>query len=170
MRPGGRVVISDVHPVTVMLGAQGSYRRNGTELGFVRNHVHLASDYLRAFRAAGLDVVQCLEPLWGEQEIAAIRFAGEMPDLVEAAAKGLPSLTLCCVLGHVVVEGLLPLFPWAMAAAPSFLYAASSRHVWRSLTPISPDASATVTLPSITPFNNCILDCSLFVNVSPLMD
>ena len=89
-RPGGRVVISDVHPVTVMLGAQGSYRRNGTELGFVRNYVHLASDYLSAFRAAGLDVVQCLEPLWGEQEIAAIRFAGEMPDLVEAAAKGLP--------------------------------------------------------------------------------
>ena len=90
VRPGGRVVISDVHPVTVMLGAQGSYRRNGTELGFVRNYVHLASDYLSAFRAAGLDVVQCLEPLWGEQEIAAIRFAGEMPDLVEAAAKGLP--------------------------------------------------------------------------------
>ena len=80
----------DVHPVPVMLGGQGSYRRNGTELGFVRNYVHLASDYLSAFRAAGLDVVQCLEPLWGEQEIAAIRFAGEMPDLVEAVAKGLP--------------------------------------------------------------------------------
>ena len=90
VRPGGRVVITDVHPVPVMLGGQASYRRNGTELGFVRNYVHLASDYLSAFRAAGLDVVQCLEPLWGEQEIAAIRFAGEMPDLVEAAAKGLP--------------------------------------------------------------------------------
>ena len=49
------------------------------------------------------------------------------------------------------------------------LYAASSRHAWRSLTPISPDASATVTLPSITPFNTWILVCSLVVNVNPLI-
>ncbi len=90
VRPGGRVVISDVHPFPVMLGAQGSYRRNQTDLGFVRNYIHLLSDYLTAFRAAGLGVVQCLEPLWGEQEIAAIRFAGEMPDLVDAAVKGMP--------------------------------------------------------------------------------
>ena len=36
--------------------------------------------------------------------------------------------------------------------------------------PISPDALATPTLPSITPFNTCILDCSLVVNVSPFID
>ena len=90
VRPGGHIAISDVHPFSVMLGGQGRYRRNQTEHGFVRNHVHLLSDYLTAFRAAGLDVVQCLEPLWGERETAAIEFVNEMPDLMEAAVKGTP--------------------------------------------------------------------------------
>jgi len=63
-------------------------------MGFVINHVHLHSDYLRAFRQAGLSVVQCLEPLWGEKEIATFGFADQMPDLVEAAVKGLPIIVV----------------------------------------------------------------------------
>ena len=49
VRPGGRVVISDVHPFYVMLGAHGICRRGQGEFGFVKNHVHLPSDYLSAF-------------------------------------------------------------------------------------------------------------------------
>ena len=90
VRPGGHLVISDVHPFMAMLGVHGGYRRNPTELGFVRNYVHLTSDYLTAFREAGLDVVQCLEPLWGDQEIATMGFAEQMPDLMEAAVTGIP--------------------------------------------------------------------------------
>ena len=90
VRPGGHVVISDVHPFIVMLGTHGAYRSSSDEMGFVRNHVHLPSDYLRAFRHAGLNVVECLEPLWGEKEIATFGFADQMPDLVEAAVEGLP--------------------------------------------------------------------------------
>ena len=90
VRPAGRVVISDVHPFSVMLGSHGSYRRTPTESGFVRNYVHLPSDYLNAFREAGFKVVQCIEPLWGEREIATIRFAEEIPDLMETAVKGAP--------------------------------------------------------------------------------
>ena len=90
VRPGGPVVISDVHPFMVMLGGHGRFRRNQTENGFVRNYVHLLSDYLTAFREAGLNVIQCIEPLWGDQEIAILEFADEMPDLVEAAVKGVP--------------------------------------------------------------------------------
>ena len=73
-----------------MLGVHGGYRRNPGELGFVRNHVHLTSDYLTAFREAGLNVVQCIEPYWGDREVATMGFAEQMPDLMEAAVKGIP--------------------------------------------------------------------------------
>ena len=90
VRPGGHVVISDVHPFMAMLGVHGGYRRSPTGLGFVRNHVHLTSDYLTAFREAGLNVVQCMEPLWGDREVATIGFAEQMPDLMDASVKGMP--------------------------------------------------------------------------------
>ena len=90
VRPGGHVVISDVHPMMVLLGVHVGYRRIQNEYGVVRNNIHLASDYLTAIHAAGLNVVQCIEPLWGDQEIATMGFAEQMPDLTEAAVKGLP--------------------------------------------------------------------------------
>ncbi len=90
VRPGGHVVISDVHPLMVLLGVHGGYRLNQTEYGVVKNHVHLAADYLTAFSNASLDVVQCVEPLWGDREIATMGFAEQMPDLTESAVKGLP--------------------------------------------------------------------------------
>ncbi|MCY4449602.1 MAG: methyltransferase domain-containing protein [Chloroflexi bacterium] len=90
VRPGGRVVVSDAHPFSVILGAQARYRPIDAERGFVRNHVHLASDYIAAFQAAGLDVVRCLEPLWSEREIATFPFADDFPDMLETAVKGMP--------------------------------------------------------------------------------
>lgn len=84
------MVISDVHPFMSTLGVHGGYRRNPAELGFVRNHVHLTSGYLTAFQEAGLNILQCIEPLWGDREVATIGFAEQMPDLMEAAVKGIP--------------------------------------------------------------------------------
>lgn len=88
VRPGGRVIVSDVHPFSVSLGGQARYR--AAERGFVRNHVHLASDYLAAFRSAGLEVVNCVEPLWGDAEIATFPFADDFPAMLDAAVRGLP--------------------------------------------------------------------------------
>ena len=90
VRPGGHVIISDVHPFSVALGGQARYRPVEAERGFIRNHVHLVSDYLAAFQAAGLELVRCVEPLWGEREIATFEFAEDFPDMLEAAVKGLP--------------------------------------------------------------------------------
>ena len=89
MRPGGSVIVSDVHPFTVMLGGHGEYPLGETARAFVRNYVHLPADYLRAFREAGLSVVECVEPLWGDEEIATLGFAGRVPGL-EAALEGVP--------------------------------------------------------------------------------
>ena len=88
VRPGGHVVISDAHPLSVTLGGQARYR--AAERGFVRNHVHLVSDYLAAFQATGLEVVRCVEPLWGDREIATFEFADDFPDMLDAAVRGLP--------------------------------------------------------------------------------
>ena len=74
----------------VMTGGPGSFRRNRNETWFVRNYVHLPTDYLTALREAGLNVVQCMEPLWGQREIATFGFAEQMPDLMEAAVNSLP--------------------------------------------------------------------------------
>ena len=89
VRSGGSVIVSDVHPFTVMLGGHGEYPVGETARAFVRNYVHLPADYLRAFRVAGLSVVECVEPLWGDEEIATLGFAGQVPGL-EAALRGVP--------------------------------------------------------------------------------
>ena len=90
VRPGGRVVISDVHPFSVLLGAHAAYSNEHGARGVIRNHVHLASDYLSAFRDAGLEVTGCLEPLFGQKEIDMLPSASEEPDLYRLALTGLP--------------------------------------------------------------------------------
>lgn len=60
VRPGGRIVISDAHPVLVLILGQGLFPHGGG-LAFVRNHVHLHGTYLAAFAAAGLAVQRCDE-------------------------------------------------------------------------------------------------------------
>jgi ubiquinone/menaquinone biosynthesis C-methylase UbiE len=69
VRPGGRVVISDVHPMWIALGAQAGYRVADKPAGFVVNHPHWTGVYLRAFREAGLEVLSCHEPLYGREEV-----------------------------------------------------------------------------------------------------
>ena len=90
VRHGRAVILSDLHPFAVMLGGHAYYPRSRTETGFVRNYVHLTSDYLAAFQDAGLDVVQCVEKLCGEEEIAAMGLEGQMPDLMKVAFMGAP--------------------------------------------------------------------------------
>ena len=75
VRPGGRVVISDVHPFMAMLGNHARYPRPAGSSASCGNHVHQLSEYLSAFRQAGLTVLQCREPLWGDAELATLGFA-----------------------------------------------------------------------------------------------
>ena len=90
VRTGGHVVISDVHPFMVMLGSQAVDMDDDGSSGFTRNYIHQVSDYLAAFRRAGLDGVQCLEPTWGDEETATLGVGDHVPGLLEAAVKGLP--------------------------------------------------------------------------------
>jgi len=65
VRPGGRVVLSDIHPLAVTTGAQAIYKRADGWRGVAVNHVHWFADYLRAFASAGLIVERCEEPTVG---------------------------------------------------------------------------------------------------------
>jgi SAM-dependent methyltransferase len=63
VRPGGRIVISDVHPFLVALGWQAQFRTAEGGTGFVRLNRHLPSDYVQAATGAGLAVRGMAEPL-----------------------------------------------------------------------------------------------------------
>lgn len=62
LRPGGHVVISDLHPDMVLRGYNPSLRGpDGTPQRIV-SHVHSLGDYLRAALSVGLQVRRCEEP------------------------------------------------------------------------------------------------------------
>jgi SAM-dependent methyltransferase len=90
VRPGGRIVLSDIHPMSVLILGQGFFADGDGGFAFVRNHVHLISSYLAAFRVASLDVLRCIEvrippdPRYGGA-------AGRViPDAAVQATQGLP--------------------------------------------------------------------------------
>ena len=89
VRPGGHVVVSDLHP-GLPLGQALFVAADGS-LAFVRQHPHLHSEYLEAFASAGLDLVRCIEPRLGsaeaEEQGLAARF---IPEATQAAFVGLP--------------------------------------------------------------------------------
>jgi ubiquinone/menaquinone biosynthesis C-methylase UbiE len=91
VRPGGSIVLSDLHPTAIALGGAAFFQDASGGAGVVRGNSHLHGDYLDAFAAAGLAVRQCLEPRFGARE-AAMQGPASMfiPDAAEAAYIGLP--------------------------------------------------------------------------------
>lgn len=70
LRPGGRIILSDFHPTMLLLGGSGVFFDAKGEAGNVVSFHHSHSSYLRAFRAARLDVVDCAEPVLEEEDLA----------------------------------------------------------------------------------------------------
>lgn len=93
LRPGGRAILSDVHPLVAAMGGMALYVTAGGEERFVRNQVHWPSRYIGAFAACGLAVHECLEPRLGEQT-GVPHFMSSVPPMVDPAARtafaGLP--------------------------------------------------------------------------------
>jgi len=94
LRPGGRLVTSDIHPMLSSLGGDALFTRPDGTPAFVRDAVHLHSSYLDAFAAAGLEARRCVEPAWTSSTTAMIgKAARRIPEALEQALVGLP-----CVL------------------------------------------------------------------------
>jgi len=93
IRPGGRVIISDVHPFPILLGWQAQFRTASGGAGFMRIHPHLASAYCQAYAAAGLRIRSCEEPLL-TPESAVTPATERLPDANRAAFVGLPGVSV----------------------------------------------------------------------------
>lgn len=91
VRPGGRVVISDVHPFLVALGWQAQFRTAAGGAGFVRLNRHLPSDYVQAATAAGLAVRGMAEPLLPPESAVTVAQA-PLPEANALAWAGLPGV------------------------------------------------------------------------------
>jgi len=93
VRPGGRIVLSDVHPAWIALGAQAAFRDADERRGYIRNHIHWVSAYLRVFRAAGLTVLDSHELLYGREEADLWIDAQEIDvDVAYEALVGMPAV------------------------------------------------------------------------------
>ncbi len=87
---GGRVVISNVHPiVTGVLGWRAWFAHPDGSRSFIPEYVHSHADYIEAFVAAGLEVMRCLEPPI-PPELARAMGGGVAEDAAEIAVTGLP--------------------------------------------------------------------------------
>ena len=92
VRRGGRIVITDAHPVMALLDGQAFFFEKDGSTPFVRNHVHQISAYLRAFRSAGLLVDECEEFVLGPGDGPAANgvVALVAPEASRAAFVGMP--------------------------------------------------------------------------------
>jgi SAM-dependent methyltransferase len=93
LRPGGRLIVTDPHPMVVLLHGQPIFAYKPGELAFVRIHPHQVSDHLRAFAEHGFILRSCHEPLFagplppgGYEEL--------IPDATHAAWAGIPSAVI----------------------------------------------------------------------------
>ncbi|MGH9231263.1 MAG: class I SAM-dependent methyltransferase [Acidimicrobiales bacterium] len=93
-RPGGVVILSDIHPTAATFGGGAVFPtdRERFELHFVRDLVHGVSDYIRATMAAGLVVRGCREPVVPDSVITNNPAYAVVPDAVRQAFEGLPFL------------------------------------------------------------------------------
>jgi ubiquinone/menaquinone biosynthesis C-methylase UbiE len=89
-RPGGRVIISDIHPVLRALGGAAFFRASDGSNAYVRGYPHSHADYLDAFGAAGLALRRCVEPRFASAEVEMQQPAAAFaPEAAEAAYLGL---------------------------------------------------------------------------------
>ncbi|MDE3133264.1 MAG: class I SAM-dependent methyltransferase [Acidobacteriota bacterium] len=93
LAPGGRLIVSVLHPFQALLGWHAPFSGADGSRGFVREHPHLHADYLDAFTVAGLELTVCVEPTITESELSAKRRAfRHLPEATSAAYLGLPAV------------------------------------------------------------------------------
>jgi SAM-dependent methyltransferase len=94
LRPGGTAILSDLYPVTVLLGGTATFPGDGPgfELPYVPNLLHPVSEYVAAALAAGFAIRSCAEPAMPELAITGNPAYPVVPDAVRQAYEGMPFL------------------------------------------------------------------------------
>lgn len=92
LRPGGRLILSDVHPIAVATGGQAFFAQPDGSRAVTRNEIHWPSAYASAFASSGLLIRGLYEPVF---EAAFV--TSPDPALREAAEAALPGLPFALV-------------------------------------------------------------------------
>jgi ubiquinone/menaquinone biosynthesis C-methylase UbiE len=94
LRPGGHAVLSDVHPLTTMTGGIAGFPAGDVTGGipYVVNRTHHVSEYIAAFGAAGLSIVECIEPRVIEDRLDTFPSYPVLPEATRQAFLGMPYL------------------------------------------------------------------------------
>jgi len=92
LRPGGRLVVTDLHPFNVIIGGGALFQKDDGGYGLVRSYPHGHAEYVSAFIAAGFAIVRCIEPRWRTEDVPLV--SGQMsalaPEAFRSAYVGLP--------------------------------------------------------------------------------
>jgi len=91
VRPGGCVLISDIHPLALLLGGRALAIASDGSAALIPDFVHPIEDYLIAFRTAGLEIARCVEPPYDEQAVDSLPGASAAREAFLAAYSGLPA-------------------------------------------------------------------------------
>jgi hypothetical protein len=77
----------------LLLGGGALFQGSNGQYGLVRSYAHSHAAYLAAFRSAGLEVEECLEPTWREEhiEVMAGPLFEQAPEAFRAAMVGTPA-------------------------------------------------------------------------------
>ena len=104
LRPGGRLVTTDMHPIITSTGGMAAFPTTDTRpdvaagdamtLNYVPNLVHHVHEYVTAMNAAGMDIVGCHEPSVDESIVASFPSFAAFPDATRQAFLGLPYLLI----------------------------------------------------------------------------
>ncbi|MEV0620529.1 class I SAM-dependent methyltransferase [Nonomuraea sp. NPDC050404] len=108
LRPGGHVVISDIHPTGVARGVVPPVRLPDGRPGRVATYCHPIGDYVRAALKAGLQVRRCEEPTMPPPAAGPQKEPGELgpwqlwpwvlvelvPEAARAAIEGAPAIVV----------------------------------------------------------------------------
>jgi SAM-dependent methyltransferase len=92
VRPGGWAIISDIHPILLLLGGGAFFQGEDRNYAAVREFYHAHSEYVAALVSAGFDIRECIEPQWTERELAMTPRAvlSAAPDAFREARLGTP--------------------------------------------------------------------------------
>ncbi|HEY6421442.1 MAG TPA: methyltransferase domain-containing protein [Candidatus Binataceae bacterium] len=90
LRPGGRAIIADHHPMAGFLGGSAIFRDKNGYFRNVKSFVHPHAEYISAFVAAGLEIRGCFEPVLTEALAASGLLFAIAPQAFLKGSVGLP--------------------------------------------------------------------------------
>jgi ubiquinone/menaquinone biosynthesis C-methylase UbiE len=96
LRPGGQLLLSDMHPVMTITSGHAVFPvdDHATGLHYLPNLSHQVSSYVRAFAAAGMVIQECREPVIDQTILAHFPSQAVLPEATAQAFLGMPYLLL----------------------------------------------------------------------------